>query len=387
MIKPIYEALANDLAPMYASKGVRFLEVELGMGEGRDIAGRHGVSATPTFQFFRDGKKVEELRGASKRELESKVETFLEECFPRHKHRRVYMPAMEHLPIDPIRSSTIPNYAALLGKLEGFAGGADGVRVLKERAVPLLEGKVSGEAERKAVYAEWTQATASLLGSLKAEETFPVVDLWRVALLQPALVALLTVAISPTSPGLEPVSPILSLAAATLQSKGADTPKPFLLTVLRTLTNLLASLPLANLILGSPSTNQSNLVSILVDSLLHSDAAVRTAAGGLAINIANWRHRSAKATGTPAEETGEQDWEVEVLSALVEAIGNEADEDVSHRLLVALAQVCYLAPGYEGNLEPLLEVLGAKEVIRGRMAGWKKKEVRKLADEVLGKLI
>lgn len=375
------------MAPQYAAKGVRFIEVELGMGEGRDIAGRHGISATPTFQFFKNGKKVDELRGAGKRELESKVESFLEDCFPRHRHRRVYLPTMEGLPIDPIRSSTIPNYGALLGKLEGFAQNTEGVTVLKERVVPLLEGKITGEIERKQAYEEWTRVTIDLVQSLKPEETFPIIDLWRIGLLQPSIIAPLALSLSPTSSTTEAITPIFSLAASTLSSMGADTPKPFLLTVLRFATNLLASLPLANLILSTSSLVQTHLISIFVDSLLHPDASVRSTAAGLAINLANWRHRSAKAATRAPEEADEQDWEVEVLSAIVEAIGKEADEDVSHRLLVALAQLCWLAPGFDGNLSPLLEVLGAKEVISGRIGVWKKKEVKKLAEEVVGKLL
>jgi thioredoxin 1 len=42
--------------------------------EQREIAGQYGVTAMPTFMIFKDGKKVEEIRGADVRALKAAVE-------------------------------------------------------------------------------------------------------------------------------------------------------------------------------------------------------------------------------------------------------------------------------------------------------------------------
>ena len=39
------------------------------------IAQKCGISAMPTFQFFKDGKKVDEMQGADVNGLKSKVQT------------------------------------------------------------------------------------------------------------------------------------------------------------------------------------------------------------------------------------------------------------------------------------------------------------------------
>jgi thiol-disulfide isomerase/thioredoxin len=52
MIEPVFEELAQ-------TKGqVAFVKVDLGVGMGSMVAREYGVTATPTFGFFLDGKKV-----------------------------------------------------------------------------------------------------------------------------------------------------------------------------------------------------------------------------------------------------------------------------------------------------------------------------------------
>jgi thiol-disulfide isomerase/thioredoxin len=336
-IKPAYETIAADFGEQYASRGVQFVDIELGVGEGRDLASRYGVSATPTFIFFKDGKKAQELKGADKRGLEAQVESFLEDCFPRHPHRKVYLPAIEAIPTKPVLSSTAPNYVALIAKLEGFSGvSKQDVEYLKTRVVPVLSGGQDvSDQTLKEIYQGWSQATGRILEALKPEETFPAIDLWRVGLLNPRLIALLAFDLSPSQQtSTESLSTMLQLASTTLEASSTSTPKPFLLTVLRLLTNLLAPTPLSNLILATPSQSPrlgkllENVLAITVESLLHPDTSVRSAAAGVAVNLASWRHRVSKEQGKKPEEAGEHEWEVELVSATIEAIDRETDEDV-----------------------------------------------------------
>jgi thiol-disulfide isomerase/thioredoxin len=64
MIKPAYEAMAETYAASHGSMGVRFVEIEMGVGEGQNIASQYSVRATPTFIFFKDGVKADEMAGA-----------------------------------------------------------------------------------------------------------------------------------------------------------------------------------------------------------------------------------------------------------------------------------------------------------------------------------
>lgn len=381
MIKPAYESIAESVYPTFGPKGARFVEVELDRGDGQSLASRYGVTATPTFVFFKDGKKVDEMRGADKRGLESRVEAFMEECFPQHTHKRLYLPACERISTNPITATATPSYPALLGKLEGFAGASNPhVAVIKSEVVPFLEGKSSVAAS--GLVDKWAAATSALLGALKPAEVFPLVDLWRIGLLNDQIVGVVTPRVGSSA---DPIAPILSLAANTLKQQSTSTPRPLLLTTLRLATNFLAPLPLATAALSHPA----DLLSVLIESLLHSEVSVRKAAADVAVNAAAWRHRVDKGLEAKGSDdrTPEQEWEVELLSALLEAIGREEDADVGHRELVAAALIMYLNPGWEDSVQPLLEVLGAKETIEKAARRWAKKDVRKLADELTGKVI
>ncbi|OXG51992.1 hypothetical protein J010_01890 [Cryptococcus neoformans] len=385
VIKPVYESIASYHSAVYGVKGARFVEVELGVGQGREIAGAYGVHATPTFIFFKDGKKIDEMKGAAKRELENKVEQFLEECYPTHPHRKMYLPAVEGLPKRAITVSNLPNYPALLNKLEGFLAGkrkTESFMVLKNEVVPFLEGKNLSETELAALLQKWFAATQDLLSALQPTKTFPLIDLWRIALQCQPIIPFLGLGLSTASNNAEPIIGIISLVSDTFASSPEAIPKPFILTVLRFLTNLTSCVELTNLVLahdGNVSTCEQ-LISVLVESLLYPDVGVRSAAAGVAFNIGLWRHHNV------VEETPSVDWELEMISGLVEALDREEDEDVAHRLLAALALEIYLSPSYEDNVQPMLQVLETSNKIEKRCKVWKRKEVKKLGEEIARKL-
>lgn len=64
-IGPIFEQLSNDMTD------VAFAKVDV--DEAEDVAGLCGISAMPTFQLYRDGKKVDELMGADANGLQQKI--------------------------------------------------------------------------------------------------------------------------------------------------------------------------------------------------------------------------------------------------------------------------------------------------------------------------
>jgi len=73
-IAPIY----NQLSTAHAAPGA-FAFVKINVDEQREIAGQYGVTAMPTFMLFKEGKKVEEVRGADVRKLKEVVERVAEE--------------------------------------------------------------------------------------------------------------------------------------------------------------------------------------------------------------------------------------------------------------------------------------------------------------------
>lgn len=62
---------------------------------------------------------------------------------------------------------------------------------------------------------------------------------------------------------------------------------------------------------------------------------VRSAAAGVAFNIGLWRHHNV------VEETPSVDWELEMISGLVEALDREEDEDVGELLYLGLRHAAH----------------------------------------------
>jgi len=68
MIGPVFNELAEDAG------NLTFIKVDV--DEAEDISGKCGIKAMPTFQVWKDGKKVQELVGASKEKLKALVAEF-----------------------------------------------------------------------------------------------------------------------------------------------------------------------------------------------------------------------------------------------------------------------------------------------------------------------
>lgn len=68
VISPAFERLAKQHE---SSASVVFAKVDV--DKARDVAQECGITAMPTFQFFKDGKKVDEVRGADNNQLTTKV--------------------------------------------------------------------------------------------------------------------------------------------------------------------------------------------------------------------------------------------------------------------------------------------------------------------------
>lgn len=100
---------------------------------------------------------------------------------------------------------------------------------------------------------------------------------------------------------------------------------------------------------GNVSTSEQ-LISVLVESLLYPDVGVRSAAAGVAFNIGLWRHHNV------VEETPNVDWELEVVSGLVEALDREEDEDVGelHYLDYNMRSITNVCEQLIVFLQPLL---------------------------------
>lgn len=186
--------------------------------------------------------------------------------------------------------------------------------------------------------------------------------------------------------------------------------KPLVLTLVRLISNALPSPTLVAALLGKPSLLEG-VTRVMVRALLDGDKGVRSAGAGLGWSLVG---RVWNARGSAEGEVGGEEWEVEVASAVLEALGREGESvevgewirQISeiwqrmqpsltsrlplppvHRLAATLGLLIFQSPHHEA-IKSLLEVLEVVDVLKGKellveqLAGAGKKDVEQLLREV-----
>lgn len=142
--------------------------------------------------------------------------------------------------------------------------------------------------------------------------------MWRLGMLDPA------VSVWCATNAFSPQDPILGF----LSKASPKSPRNYILTVLRLLSNAFASTVLAQRLISGPG--RSTVTLLLIPTLLHEDAAVRTSAASLAFNVAAFLQNARidkVRNGRTGTEYEDEDWEVEMVSAIVEAVDRENENE------------------------------------------------------------
>jgi desumoylating isopeptidase 1 len=187
-----------------------------------------------------------------------------------------------------------------------------------------------------AVVNAFSRATTTLVADLPAASIFPLLDVWRLAILDPAIAQV-------------SLAPLVQVLTATNESSSSS-PRATLLTLLRLSINALGTSLLSRSLLGTGAdvrTRRAALTGVLVNTLLHADRLVRVAAASLAFNVGAWvqRGRVARVRGEePAVDgirEGEEDgeWEVELVSVVVEALAGEKESEDAGELRALIRHI------------------------------------------------
>ncbi|KAF9071216.1 PPPDE putative peptidase domain-containing protein [Rhodocollybia butyracea] len=405
-VAPVYEQLAHEKGTKTSGgAGAAFIKIDLATPSGNALGSEWSVRVMPTFMFFLDGKKISEMKGADTNELRSQIDLLLFQAYPPHSHTSLTLPAMQALSLNPILFTQVPALDTVYSKLSSFIDSAqwpanstqtqaDVKQVLSTVVLPYLKSRSNTPpaSANPMILVSWANTTLTLVQGLPMESVFPLVDMWRLALLDSA-VGTWCAATAQSAPNTTPINIFLSKVVSALPKA----PRPYLLTLLRLLSNAFSSPVLAPQLLIGQTRNL--VTAVLVPTLLHEDATVRTAAASLVFNAAAFLQKGRveavrNGGGSEKKNIEDEDWEIEMVSAVVEAIDREkTNEDVVHRLTACLGCLLRLSPFHETQISPLLEVLQAKTILKGKLAkggcgetGVSKKDVRKLVEEVADKL-
>ncbi|KAG9102103.1 hypothetical protein FRC06_002319 [Ceratobasidium sp. 370] len=368
MVEPAFE----DYARERGGPDVAFVKVSLDGIGGQGVAAQYGIRATPTFLFFLNAEKMDELKGPDGHELKTKIDLLLYQAFPPHPHMSLAVPSLKKLSTQPIVYEQVPDLSKLLMKLQAttkslsqldsdtsLADVADIIRTQGPR--PVTDNDFEG----------FRKASDALLAAAPPQELFPLLDLWRLALLIDGFATRCTIDIS----GL---ANVLGTVAAHMEKLGSSAPKALALTGLRLQSNVSANSVLLRRLVQH---NRASFTQILVSGLLHGDAGVRTAASTLVFNVGTHLQRSRRKAPTRPDPVEDGDWEVEVLTAVLENLSRESDPGAVHRLVSAFGFIVLLSPWFAEQTGPLLEILEAPKILNAMATSSKEAEVQKLANE------
>ncbi|KAG1740180.1 uncharacterized protein EDB91DRAFT_362308 [Suillus paluster] len=276
--QPLFEEFAHNKNSN--SSPVAFVHVDLNSCRGAAAVGiEFGVRATPTFLFFVGGTKVYEVQGCNVQQLQMQFEMFLH---PVHPHLSLSLPVMDLLSLEPILFKQVPDLAVVSAKLMGFLDStttwfqpfdtslskADTTKILSGIIFPYVTAfTTSQHLPSYPLFDLWYDVTSCMSWNMPEDQLFPLVDLWRIAILDDKVSFWCA-----DRNGLD--SPL-----GLLLSKACEwSSKKYLLTLLRMLSNAFSHRALGWKILLSA---HNNLAILLEHTLVHEDHAIRKSASTL----------------------------------------------------------------------------------------------------------
>jgi len=219
---------------------------------------------------------------------------------------------------------------------------------------------------------EWVDASKLLISALPTEQLFPVIDLWRIGFLSATVGAWVSEEYA-NNPGVTSSIIFEFLKKAELK----PLPRSLVLTLFKCFSNALGSLPLSRQLLA-PGPLREKLTDLSISQLLEEDHQVRATAASLTFNIASCaqaqRTEAGKNNSLPQIHPGpDAEWEIEVVSAVIEGIKREESEEIFHRLVASLGFLLRLSPAYENQLSQLLEVFQVRKLLEEKASSVAKK--------------
>ncbi|KAJ1550413.1 hypothetical protein HK096_007077 [Nowakowskiella sp. JEL0078] len=353
-----------------------------------EIASEYGVVATPTFMLFLDGVKIEEVKGASVRGLESAVDILLFTAYPPHPHTRIEMATLTALV--PLTTKVWPSglitypvntpVDKIFSKLFQFVSEIKEPVIALDAITSTLNEIQSMLSKLKIVQvpAMWDAVFDGLVKGLGVEKMWPLLDVLRLCLL------------------LEPFQIHYSGDSANgllevIRRLAAVETKAVRLMLLRLVANLLSSKIMAETLLSMKRevmqgvTFRNVATTVIIEGLLSTDSTVRQCAASATLDVAivDAYVRAGGELEIGCDNDLLIEWRCEVLAAVVQAFQLEVDPEIELRLLATFGKFVLLG---DAEVLQVAQVLEVKEIVNGKkwdessIAGKLKMEIIKLLD-------
>ncbi|KAI9763295.1 MAG: hypothetical protein M1840_000777 [Geoglossum simile] len=363
LLYPAYDQLS-------AEAGINSVFIKVDIGRAYDVAAKYNIRATPTFITFLKGDKENEWQGASEGQLRGNVRILLQMASPPHPHSKLNLPALLGSNLRPVTYPKLPPLDKLIAKM-GDAG--------KNGSVAAVKDFVAIRSNQGAIEATLPDMRAFSLFLCEATETlsreaiFTVVDLFRIALIDPRF--------SGYYAEEKDHNTVVTLIQRVLSMD--DCPYSLRLVTIHACCNLFTSPLYPEHITTSPILT-APIVELTTASLLDAKHRnTRVAAASLAFNISGYIH---KQRVDAQRELLTVDDQVALVASLLEAISNENESaEALKGLLLALGFLVYATP-QDGELVDLLRSMDASGTVKNKREKFKDEPlVKEISEELLGK--
>ena len=360
IVYPAYDELAADA-------GNKAVLIKVDLSESYEVGAKYQVRVTPTFMTFLKGEKENEWSGANESQLRGNVKLLLQMAYPAHPHTLLSLPVLRR-PQKVITYPKVPPLEKLIAKM-GPSGSDSAVKALKDFVTARHQ---SGAVD--APLPQLPELSAFVLKSIQTllpENLFPLIDLFRVALVDVRLSGYF--AQDPSQTVLIILTKILSLEN--------DCPYTLRIVTLQLACNLFSSPLFPPKLLSDPGFSMP-ILQLATGSLLDTaHPPVRVCAASLAFNIAASVHfrRLSEEDDLLSEIS-----QVELMAGLLEAIGRERESKEGLRgLLLAVGLLKYMSP-QGGEVDDLCEAVGAKDIVTDAKGAFSElKEIIKEVETVM----
>ncbi|GAA5817650.1 hypothetical protein MFLAVUS_011201 [Mucor flavus] len=372
VIKPEFIKMIEDKHQGQAE--IKILGVVMDTGSPSFNSQKYGIRGVPTFYFYLNGRKTGEFSGANYAELKSQVDMLLFDAFPPHPHRKILLRSIVDQPNVPIIFKTPGKLDMVYGKLNSF---------LEQESI-VLDGNQKKVLDASKKFLEnpagttidvggWKLLVDQLLSKLSTDQIFPLLDIYRSLLVHRQVSDFF---VSDPSQ----ISKIMEI----VYTLPEPPKKATWLMILRIACNVFANSTLSTTHFTSnlETSHRSQLTQLLITSLLEEDSTVRQAAASLVYNcstcIATERLKKEEGAFKGMAEQEDDDWLVELSSAVLDALTKETDEEIIHRLLAAIGKFIFLSPE-DTSVANLLSALDIDAILDA-----KKKEKVIVSSKILG---
>lgn len=394
---PVYETIAEK----YSEAG-KFKDRPIVFGQAyaqsaQMLLQQESISATPTFQFYAAGKKVNEIKGANRSSVEDAIEDLLWSQYRPHPHSKLQNP-INLVPRQSIKYKTIPNLMFAQQKFneitakhpaKSFDEKADiqeARSVLTKILFPWIrEGLAAGKQKKMVVQdcQKWTDSARKMIEILRLCDIFPIVDLIRMAVLDDFQLEYL----ASSTKGIEMLESIWTKGKADMVLEN----KASLLTTFRLIGNILTvnasnSNEKIDGKLVQHVSRSTDVIALLAFGVLSEDPSLRSAAINAVFNRALLQSEGrslflpVSKENEEANSDAESDEEVELICAVLECVEKEQDLERLHRATAALLLQLYCAPSWHATLQSLLDVLEASQKLKEKIDSIKNESSNKAVD-------